>query len=148
MSDPTRLMPHQVIGEVCNQCGPDAVYVTDVGQHQMWAAQYLRHTKSRGFITSGGLGTMGFGYGAAIGAQMALGRQQRVVMFTGDGSFHMNLNEPAPPSATSCPSSRSSLTTRCWAWCASGRPPFTASVTARPTPTARPILSSWQTALA
>ena len=93
VSDPTRLMPHQVIGEVCNQCGPDAVYVTDVGQHQMWAAQYLRHTKSRGFITSGGLGTMGFGYGAAIGAQMALGRQQRVVMFTGDGSFHMNLNE-------------------------------------------------------
>ncbi len=90
---PTRLMPHQVIGEVCNQCGPDAVYVTDVGQHQMWAAQYLRHTKSRGFITSGGLGTMGFGYGAAIGAQMALGRQQRVVMFTGDASFHMNLNE-------------------------------------------------------
>ena len=71
----------------------DAIIVTEVGQHQMWAAQYLRHTKSRGFITSGGLGTMGFGYGAAIGAQMALGRQQRVVMFTGDGSFHMNLNE-------------------------------------------------------
>ena len=93
VSDPTRLMPHQVIGEVCNQCGPEAVYVTDVGQHQMWAAQYLRHAKSRGFITSGGLGTMGFGYGAAIGAQMALGRDQREVMFTGDGSFHMNLNE-------------------------------------------------------
>ena len=93
ISDPTRLMPHQVIGEVCNQCSPEAVYVTDVGQHQMWAAQYIRHTKSRGFITSGGLGTMGFGYGAAIGAQVALGREQRVVMFTGDGSFHMNLNE-------------------------------------------------------
>ena len=71
----------------------NAIITTDVGQHQMWAAQYLRHTKSRGFITSGGLGTMGFGYGAAIGAQMALGRQQRVVMFTGDASFHMNLNE-------------------------------------------------------
>ena len=93
VSDPSRLMPHQVIGEICSQCGPEAVYVTDVGQHQMWAAQYLRHTKSRGFITSGGLGTMGFGYGAAIGAQMALGRDQRVVMLTGDGSFHMNLNE-------------------------------------------------------
>ena len=93
VSDPTRLMPHQVIGEVCNQCGPEAVSGTDVGQHQLWAAQYLRHAKSRGFITSGGLGTMGFGYGAAIGAQMALGRDQRVVMFTGDGSFHMNLNE-------------------------------------------------------
>ena len=93
VSDASRLMPHQVIGEICSQCGPEAVYVTDVGQHQMWAAQYLRHTKSRGFITSGGLGTMGFGYGAAIGAQMALGRDQRVVMLTGDGSFHMNLNE-------------------------------------------------------
>ena len=93
LSDASRLMPHQVIGEICSQCGPEAVYVTDVGQHQMWAAQYLRHAKSRGFITSGGLGTMGFGYGAAIGAQMALGRDQRVVMLTGDGSFHMNLNE-------------------------------------------------------
>lgn len=91
--DASRLMPHQIIGEVCDQCGPEAVYVTDVGQHQMWAAQYVRHVKSRGFITSGGLGTMGFGYGAAIGAQMALGKDQRVVMFTGDGSFHMNLNE-------------------------------------------------------
>ena len=92
VSDASRLMPHQVIGEVCNQCGPEAVYVTDVGQHQMWAAQYIRHTKSRGFITSGGLGTMGFGYGAAIGAQAAF-PEKRVVHFTGDASFHMNLNE-------------------------------------------------------
>lgn len=89
----TELKPHQIIDEICNQAGPEAVYVTDVGQHQMWAAQYLHHTKSRGFLTSGGLGTMGFGYGAAIGAQMALGRDARVIMLTGDGSFHMNLNE-------------------------------------------------------
>ena len=89
----TELRPHQLIAELCRQAGPEAVYVTDVGQHQMWAAQYLHHTKSRGFLTSGGLGTMGFGYGAAIGAQMALGRDQRVIMLTGDGSFHMNLNE-------------------------------------------------------
>ena len=89
----TELKPHQIINEMCEQAGPEAVYVTDVGQHQMWAAQYLHHTKSRGFLTSGGLGTMGFGYGAAIGAQMALGRDARVVMLTGDGSFHMNLNE-------------------------------------------------------
>lgn len=89
----TELKPHQIIDEICNQAGPETVYVTDVGQHQMWAAQYLHHTKSRGFLTSGGLGTMGFGYGAAIGAQMALGRDARVVMLTGDGSFHMNLNE-------------------------------------------------------
>ena len=54
----TELKPHQIIDEICNQAGPEAVYVTDVGQHQMWAAQYLHHTKSRGFLTSGGLGTM------------------------------------------------------------------------------------------
>ena len=85
--------PQVLIEKIDEKTPDDTIVVTDVGQHQMWAAQYLRHTKSRGFITSGGLGTMGFGYGAAIGAQMALGRQQRVVMFTGDGSFHMNLNE-------------------------------------------------------
>ena len=89
----TELKPHQMIDEICRQAGPDAVYVTDVGQHQMWAAQYLHHTKSRGFITSGGLGTMGFGYGASIGAQIGLGPDARVIMLTGDGSFHMNLNE-------------------------------------------------------
>ena len=66
----TELKPHQIIDEICNQAGPEAVYVTDVGQHQMWAAQYLHHTKSRGFLTSGGLGTMGFGYGAAIGEEL------------------------------------------------------------------------------
>ena len=85
--------PQYILHVLCQQKADEDRIVTDVGQHQMWAAQYLRHAKSRGFITSGGLGTMGFGYGAAIGAQMALGRDQRVVMFTGDGSFHMNLNE-------------------------------------------------------
>lgn len=89
----TVLKPHQIIREVCEMTGPDTIYVTDVGQHQMWAAQYIRHTRARGFLTSGGLGTMGYGYGAAIGAQVALGPQQKVVHFTGDGSFHMNLNE-------------------------------------------------------
>lgn len=88
-----RLMPHQIIGHCCELAGEDAVYVTDVGQHQMWAAQYLRHVKSHNFLTSGGLGTMGFGYGASIGAQVAVGDDTPVIMFTGDGSFHMNLNE-------------------------------------------------------
>jgi acetolactate synthase-1/2/3 large subunit len=90
--DPTRLVPHQLIGKICELAGPDAVYVTDVGQHQMWAAQYIRHVRPRSFITSGGLGTMGFGYGAAIGAKMAVG-DRPVVHITGDGSFHMNMNE-------------------------------------------------------
>ena len=87
------ILPGQLIEEICDACGPDAYYVTDVGQHQMWAAQYIKHVNCRHFITSGGLGTMGFGYGAAIGAQVALGNDARVVMLTGDGSFHMNLNE-------------------------------------------------------
>ncbi|MDD3428680.1 MAG: biosynthetic-type acetolactate synthase large subunit [Oscillospiraceae bacterium] len=91
--DDSRLMPHQIIGTACELAGEDAVYVTDVGQHQMWAAKFIHHLKPRSFLTSGGLGTMGFGYGAAIGAQMAVGNNRPVVMFTGDGSFHMNLNE-------------------------------------------------------
>ncbi len=87
------ITPHQLIGSVCDIMGDDAVIVTDVGQHQMWAAQYVRHLRPRGFLTSGGLGTMGFGYGAAIGAKVALGDRVPVVHITGDGSFHMNLNE-------------------------------------------------------
>ena len=58
----------------------------------MWAAQYLHHVKAENFLTSGGLGTMGYGYGAAIGAQIGTGRKP-VFHITGDGSFHMNMNE-------------------------------------------------------
>lgn len=87
-----QLRPKDLIEAVCDQTDKDTIYVTDVGQHQMWAAQYIKHHKTRRFITSGGLGTMGFGYGAAIGAQMG-NPDKRVIHFTGDGSFHMNLNE-------------------------------------------------------
>ena len=73
--------------------GEDAIYVTDVGQHQMWAAQNLVFKNSRRFVSSGGLGTMGFGFGAAIGA--AYGTKERSVLVTGDGSFGMCLNELA-----------------------------------------------------
>ena len=69
----------------------DTPVATDVGQHQMWAAQYCKFEKPRTFVTSGGLGTMGFGMGAAIGACVGTGR--KTVLVTGDGSFHMNLNE-------------------------------------------------------
>ena len=72
---------------------PDTPVATDVGQHQMWAAQHLKFSRPRRFISSGGLGTMGFGMGAAMGAQMATGRH--AVLVTGDGSFGMNLNELA-----------------------------------------------------
>ena len=91
--DKYRIRPHQLIGKMCELAGPDALYVTDVGQHQMWATQYIRHVKPRSFLTSGGLGTMGFGYGAAIGAKLAVGESRPVIHITGDGSFHMNLNE-------------------------------------------------------
>ena len=81
-----------VMEEIYRQTKGDAIIVTEVGQHQMWAAQYLHHRKPHRFITSGGLGTMGFGYGAAIGTQMAHPDNQ-VVHITGDASFQMNLNE-------------------------------------------------------
>ncbi len=86
------LHPSEVIHAVCDLTDKETIYVTDVGQHQMWVAQYLKHDKTKDFITSGGLGTMGFGYGAAIGAQVGC-PEKRVIHFTGDGSFHMNLNE-------------------------------------------------------
>ena len=71
-----------------------AIITTEVGQHQMWAAQYYKYTKPRTFITSGGLGTMGYGLGAAIGAKM--GRpDQTVINVAGDGCFRMNMNEIA-----------------------------------------------------
>ena len=91
--DATVLKPHQVMGAICDIAGEDTVYITDVGQHQMWAAQYIRHVKTRSFLTSGGLGTMGYGYGAAIGAAVADGGNRPIVHITGDGSFHMNMNE-------------------------------------------------------
>lgn len=74
---------------------------TDVGQHQMWAAQYLNFKNPRRFISSGGLGTMGFGMGATIGTQMAT--KEHPVLITGDGSFGMNLTEMATAKANKIP---------------------------------------------
>lgn len=83
-----------VIEEVYHQTKEDAIIVTEVGQHQMWAAQYYKYRKPRKFLTSGGLGTMGYGLGAAIGAQSANPGTQ-VINIAGDGCFRMNLNELA-----------------------------------------------------
>ena len=88
------IYPSKVMNIIGDKTKDEAIYVTDVGQHQMWAVQYIRHTKPRSFITSGGLGTMGFGYGAALGCKVAK-PDRKVIHITGDGSFYMNLNEVA-----------------------------------------------------
>lgn len=87
-----KMNPQEIIEHLCDASDKETIFVTDVGQHQMWAAQYVKQTNPRNFLSSGGLGTMGFGYGAAIGAQLG-NPSKRVIHLTGDGSFHMNLNE-------------------------------------------------------
>ena len=87
------LTPRKALQTLNKYTDANTAVATDVGQHQMWAAQNLNFKKSRRFISSGGLGTMGFGMGAAIGA--AFGTKERSVLVTGDGSFGMCLNELA-----------------------------------------------------
>ncbi|NLK78038.1 MAG: biosynthetic-type acetolactate synthase large subunit [Clostridiales bacterium] len=83
-----------VIEEIYKATKGDAIMVTEVGQHQMWAAQFYKYSKPRTLLTSGGLGTMGYGLGAAIGAQIA-NPDKQVVNIAGDGCFRMNMNEIA-----------------------------------------------------
>lgn len=90
--DESVIHPHQLLRTVAEETPEDTIIATDVGQHQLWSAQYNGRKHVRQFLTSGGLGTMGFGYGAALGAQVAF-TDRTVVHITGDGSFHMNLNE-------------------------------------------------------
>ena len=87
------LTPKKVFEIINDLKKPDTVIATDVGQHQMWTAQYVAFDGPRRFVSSGGLGTMGFGLGAAMGAYVAT--KDPVVLITGDGSFGMNLNELA-----------------------------------------------------
>lgn len=86
--------PEGVMSLINSLLDEDTVVVTDVGQHQMWAALFVHPQKPRSFITSGGLGTMGFGLPAAIGVQMAC-PEKKVVLITGDGSLQMNIQELA-----------------------------------------------------
>ncbi|MCR5304275.1 MAG: biosynthetic-type acetolactate synthase large subunit [Lachnospiraceae bacterium] len=83
-----------IMEEIDKKTGGNALIVTDVGQHQMWAAQYYRYTEPRTFLSSGGLGTMGYGLGAAIGAKCGC-PDRTVINITGDGCFRMNMNELA-----------------------------------------------------
>ncbi len=88
------IKPQFIVERIYELTKGEAIITTEVGQHQMWAAQYYKYSKFRQFISSGGLGTMGYGLGACIGAQMAR-RDKKVINIAGDGSFRMNLNELA-----------------------------------------------------
>lgn len=92
--DHSQLTGPYVIQKLYELTGGDAIVSTDVGQHQMWAAQYFKFKEPRTFLTSGGLGTMGYGLGAAIGAKMGC-PDKTVVNIAGDGCFRMNMNEIA-----------------------------------------------------
>lgn len=92
VKDGKYITPQQILRAVEELRGDNDIVVTDVGQHQMWAAQECRFRAPRTFLTSGGLGTMGYGMGAAIGAYMGC-PDKKVFLATGDGSFHMNMNE-------------------------------------------------------
>ncbi len=83
-----------IVEEIYRQTKGDALIVTEVGQHQMWAAQYYKYTKPRTLLTSGGLGTMGYGLGASLGAKTGC-PDKTVVNIAGDGCFRMNMNEVA-----------------------------------------------------
>ena len=93
----------QTLIEAVDQKTPDnTIVVTDVGQHQLWAAQFYKYTQPHTFLSSGGLGTMGYSMGAAIGAALGC-PDKRVVLFAGDGGFHMNLNELATMASYNVP---------------------------------------------
>ena len=88
------LKPQTVIKEIAESLTPDSILTTDVGQNQMWAAHFFETQKPRKFISSGGLGTMGFGFPAAIGAKVAC-PEDTVVSINGDGGFLMVCQELA-----------------------------------------------------
>jgi acetolactate synthase-1/2/3 large subunit len=96
------IKPQYVIDKISELTRGEAIIVTDVGQHQMWTAQFYKFLRPRTFLTSGGLGTMGYGFPAALGAQKAF-PDRLVVAIVGDGSFQMNLQELATAAAYNLP---------------------------------------------
>lgn len=100
--DSSKLSCPYVVEEIDRITKGDAIISTDVGQHQMWSAQYYKYTKPRTFLSSGGLGTMGYGLGACIGAKM--GQPEKIcINIAGDGCFRMNMNELATASRYNIP---------------------------------------------
>ena len=100
--NPEGLSGPYIIEKIYEMVHGDAIMVTEVGQHQMWAAQYYKYKEPRTLLSSGGLGTMGYGLGAAIGAQMA-NPDKQVINIAGDGCFRMNMNELATASRNKLP---------------------------------------------
>lgn len=94
--------PQTLIEKIDAKTADDTIIVTDVGQHQLWAAQFYKYVQPRTLLSSGGLGTMGYSMGAAIGGQIGCPDKQ-VVMFAGDGGFHMNLSELATVASYNVP---------------------------------------------
>ena len=92
--NPEKLLPHEILHTISDLTRGEAIIATDVGQHQMWSCQYFHFTRPGQLLTSGGFGTMGFGYGAAFGAKLG-NPDQVVVHCTGDGCFRMNCHEMA-----------------------------------------------------
>ncbi|MDR3253797.1 MAG: hypothetical protein LBT07_02385, partial [Endomicrobium sp.] len=92
--DDNKLHPQYIIEKISELTNGEAIIATEVGQHQMWAAQYYKAKHSRLFLSSGGLGTMGFGYPAGIGAKFG-NSEKEVIVIAGDGSFQMNMQEMA-----------------------------------------------------
>ena len=100
--NPEGLSGPYIIEKIYEMVHGDAIMVTEVGQHQMWTAQYYKYKEPRTLLSSGGLGTMGYGLGAAIGAQMA-NPDKQVINIAGDGCFRMNMNELATASRNKLP---------------------------------------------
>ena len=92
--NPEKLLPHEILHTISDLTRGEAIIATDVGQHQMWSCQYFHFKRPGQLLTSGGFGTMGFGYGAAFGAKLG-NPDQVVVHCTGDGCFRMNCHEMA-----------------------------------------------------
>ena len=100
--DTDKIKPQFVVEKIHELTGGDAIITTEVGQNQMWAAQFYHFNHPRAFMTSGGLGVMGYGFPAAIGAQMAA-RDRTVIDIAGDGSIQMNIQELATAKQYNCP---------------------------------------------
>ena len=138
-----RSCPSAAVNKIWEVTRGEAIVCTEVGQHQMWAAQHYLCRHPRRFISSGGLGTMGFGFPAAIGAQVACPdaaghrhRRRRLLPDDPPGAGHRGAVRAAGEG-------RASSTTSTWAWCGSGRSSSGTSATATPASSASPTSSSW-----